>query len=261
MARRSLQWAAAPTITLDEWTLHAAEDFVHMRRTVSGDDAFPNSVVRQWRTLAPSATTSLEDILRHLNAEFDRTLRNNATGARWRILYDPIERRVKTRGNPDIMLVLLSDSPTYGYLLGGDLPTKYTFRYQPEDRGEEIEVVYYAYAIPSVVSSPPRLIGSSFNTFIYLSLIGGQPVGNVLVPLLGIVPGSGANAASIGGHYSWQHLLYLPVLQQRVRTISVKLCTETGELVPFSPTAQEHVVLRIHLRRRSTLYKMLNGGA
>ena len=67
--------------------------------------------------------------------------------------------------------------------------------------------------------------------FVYSDIIDYQIVGNSKAMLLGVFPTKGVH----GEQQSWQFnpLQYISVKMRAVQSIQLKLCTTTGDLVPF----------------------------
>jgi len=92
---------------------------------------------------------------------------------------------------------------------------------------------------------PPR-IDRVQSLYTYTDIIKDQYVGDVLAPLLDVVPVQQTPGVRI--NYRSNPPMYLPLKQSYIDTISIKICDEYGNLAVF-PEGAENVVLRLRFRR------------
>jgi hypothetical protein len=99
----------------------------------------------------------------------------------------------------------------------------------------------------SVLRKPILMHGGSIDTiYIYSDIAERQLVGDVVAPLLGIVPIKAVRGSR--QVFTFKSPTYLPVSKQDFSSIRVKLRTERGKPVPF-PENSSNVVCMLHFRR------------
>ena len=78
----------------------------------------------------------------------------------------------------------------------------------------------------------PRL--DDFSTiYLYTDVIKYQIVGDTQAPLMGTLPVQGKYGEQV--YWSFNTTYYMPVNKTSISTIEVRLCNETGDLIPFEP--------------------------
>ena len=82
--------------------------------------------------------------------------------------------------------------------------------------------------------------------YLYTDIIKYQIVGDTQAPLLGTLPVQGKHGEQV--YWSFNTNYYMPVNKTSISTIEVRLCNETGDLIPFDPTST--TVCKLHFRRR-----------
>ena len=84
--------------------------------------------------------------------------------------------------------------------------------------------------------------------YIYCDVIKYQIVGDTQAPLLATLPVQGAPTEQI--YWGFNPPYYIPVNQKTITSIEIKICTDTGEVIPFDITGR--VVCNLHFRRDRT---------
>jgi hypothetical protein len=86
-----------------------------------------------------------------------------------------------------------------------------------------------------------------FNTiYVYSDVIKYQIVGDIQAPLIGTVPVQGKRGEQV--YWSFSPAYYIPINKTAISTIELRLCNETGDLVPFDEGSD--VLCKMHFRRR-----------
>ena len=81
--------------------------------------------------------------------------------------------------------------------------------------------------------------------YVYSDIVDYQIVGNTMATLMGVFPTKGSFQEPQSWHFN--PLQYLPIQSNNIRTITIKLCTPQGELVPF---LSGDSLCRLHFRRK-----------
>ena len=84
--------------------------------------------------------------------------------------------------------------------------------------------------------------------FVYSDIVDYQIVGDVLAPLLRVVPVTGTRDKI--NHVEFKHKLWMPVNKGYISSILVMICDDTGDEVKF-PAGKVTVVL--HFKKRSAI--------
>lgn len=100
---------------------------------------------------------------------------------------------------------------------------------------------------------PPR-VEAVQSLYVYCDIVKHQHVGNVLTPLLEVVPVRGRPGERM--HYAVNVLSYLPLTRTFIDHLHVRILDETGNEVPF-PDELENVVVRLRFRRKKARSDML----
>ena len=102
------------------------------------------------------------------------------------------------------------------------------------------------YLLPhNVIGLKKAYLDEIHSIFVYSDIIDYQIVGNSKAMLLGVFPTKGAH----GEQQSWQFnpLQYITVKMRTMQSIQLKLCTPTGNLVPFQ---SGDTLCRLHFKRK-----------
>ena len=86
------------------------------------------------------------------------------------------------------------------------------------------------------------------NMFVYSDIVELSPVGNSQVPIIGFLPIKSSFQET--GHWVFNTPLYVRVKEKNITTITIKICTETGEEFPIQDGL---VTCRLYFRRRPFL--------
>ena len=84
--------------------------------------------------------------------------------------------------------------------------------------------------------------------YVYSDIVELFPVGNSQVPIMGFLPIRSSFQET--GHSVFNPPLYVRVKEKNITTITIKICTETGEEFPIQDGL---VTCRLHFRRRPFL--------
>ena len=84
--------------------------------------------------------------------------------------------------------------------------------------------------------------------YVYSDIVELSPVGNSQVPIMGFFPIKSKFQEM--GHWVFNPPLYERVREKNIRTITMKISTETGEEFPIQ---DDVVTCRLHFRRRPFL--------
>ena len=98
-----------------------------------------------------------------------------------------------------------------------------------------------------IASGPPLFPATLNHMFVYSDFVDISSIGDTRAPLLGHFP-----VDSLGslGNYEPLHRRYVKVKPKVLSTITIKTCTSTGDLFPFSD-ATGLVICDLHFRRRN----------
>ena len=91
---------------------------------------------------------------------------------------------------------------------------------------------------------PPSIQRIS-NIYVYSEIVKLSPVGNSEVPIMGCLPIN--NNFQENGHWVFNPPLYVRVREKNIRTITIRISTETGEEFPIH---DDVVTCRLNFRRR-----------
>ena len=94
---------------------------------------------------------------------------------------------------------------------------------------------------------PPSIQRIS-NMYVYSDIVELSPVGNSQVPIMGFFPIN--NNFQENGHLVINPPLYVRVREKNIKTITMKISTETGERFPIN---DDVVTCRLNFRRRPFL--------
>ena len=94
---------------------------------------------------------------------------------------------------------------------------------------------------------PPSILRIS-NMYMYSDIVELSPVGNSQVPILGFLPIK--SNFQENGHWVFNPPMYVMVREKKIRTISMKISTETGEDLHIH---DDVVTCLINFRRRPYL--------
>ena len=94
---------------------------------------------------------------------------------------------------------------------------------------------------------PPSIQRIS-NMYVYSDIVELSPVGNSQVPIMGFLPIKSNFQEK--GHWVFNPPLYVRVREKYIRTITMKILTETGEEFPIY---DDVVTCRLNFRRRPIL--------
>ena len=84
--------------------------------------------------------------------------------------------------------------------------------------------------------------------YVYSDIVKLSPVGNSQVPIMGFVPIKSKFQES--GHWVFNPPMYVSVREKNIRTITIKISTETGEEFPIH---DDVITCRLNFRRRPFL--------
>ena len=101
------------------------------------------------------------------------------------------------------------------------------------------------YILDMVMGTRRAFLDDIHQIFVYSDIIDYQIVGNTKAMLLGVFPSKGTHAEQ----HSWQFnpLQYIKVTKSVLQSIHIKLCSATGEPVPF---VSGDTLCRLHFRRK-----------
>ena len=121
-------------------------------------------------------------------------------------------------------------SPTLAWVLGFDTETEFSVLTSKEGK------------------NPPDLRRGIYSFYVYCDLCTEVCVGDSLVPLLRTVS---YNAADYGEHVTvlYSNPIYVPLNKHYISCIEVKVCDDSGEVVPF---VEGKTVLTLHFRKFKT---------
>ena len=88
------------------------------------------------------------------------------------------------------------------------------------------------------------LVTSITSIFLYTDFIEYVLVGNSQAPLLGYFPVQ-STLRNIA-YWNFNPAYYIRVKEQNIRSLSLKLCNERGDVINFE---SKHVIFRLHFRR------------
>ena len=94
----------------------------------------------------------------------------------------------------------------------------------------------------------PPSIQKISNMYVYSDIVKLSPVGNFQVPIMGFLPIK--SNFKVNGHWGFNPPLYVRVREKNIRTITMKISTETGEEFPIN---DDVVTCRLNIRRRPFL--------
>ena len=97
----------------------------------------------------------------------------------------------------------------------------------------------------SIESNFPPLIKPITNIYVYTDVSAYVLVGDTMAPLLGYFMDS--TEWGIHGHHAFNPVFYNEVKERTVRSITMKLCDDRGEVISFGEHAT--VICRLHFRR------------
>ena len=80
--------------------------------------------------------------------------------------------------------------------------------------------------------------------YVYSDIVERFPVGNSQIPIMGVFPIK--SNFQENGHWVFNPLLYVKVRKKNIRTITMKILTETGEEFPIH---DDVVTCRLNFRR------------
>ena len=86
------------------------------------------------------------------------------------------------------------------------------------------------------------------NMYVYSDIVELSPVGNSLIPIMGFL--SIRSSFQETGHWVFNIPMYVRVKENNITTITIKICTETGEEFPIKDGL---VTCRLYFRRRPFL--------
>ena len=219
------------TITLEgDWEVALTEiHYPHSWNNVQGN--FMNrfylrnqDVGGVWEPLItpPGHYSSIEDILKKMNelVEDKKRFKDDV-----KFSYDSFTRKVTIhlQNNSEI------DLQNIGYMLGFSAP-RVISKTTTGEREADLEHGFH-------------------DLYIYCDLVQAQYVGDVLVPLLRIVPVEGADGQRVSK--SFLRPQYIPVSRKQFETLEVNIKRDTGESVPFE---FGKVLLTLHLRQSKPAY-------
>ncbi len=134
-----------------------------------------------------------------------------------------------------VLPIIDSSDDTNGSLVSFDLPEYRTVYFLTGNSGT------------SMLRKPIHMYDGSIDTiYIYSDIVQPQLVGDVVSPLLGIVPVKTARGSR--QVFTFKSPTYLPVSKQDFSSIHVKLRTPKGKPIPF-PENSTNVVCMLHFRR------------
>ena len=110
-------------------------------------------------------------------------------------------------------------------------------------------VEYMVFAANMYVQAklPPSIRRIS-NMYVYSDIVELSPVGNSEVPIMGVFPIK--SNFQENGHWVFNPPLYVRIREKNIRTITMKISTETGEEFPIY---DDVVTCRLNFRRRPFL--------
>ena len=95
---------------------------------------------------------------------------------------------------------------------------------------------------------PPSLKRIS-NLYVYSDIVELSHVGNSQIPIMGFLPIT--THFQENGHWVFNPPLYVKVKDKIINSITIKICTGTGENFPIE---DGEVIIRLHFHRRPLLY-------
>ena len=102
----------------------------------------------------------------------------------------------------------------------------------------------------SIHGTGPMKVNNIFNLMVYCDIAESSIVGDTEAPLLRVVPVTREHWTS--QHTEFLNLQYIPISQKNIRTISIYIYTDYGEVVPF---VNGRTVCTLDFRRRDQLLR------
>lgn len=98
---------------------------------------------------------------------------------------------------------------------------------------------------PAVANRPPEFDAFPL-MFVYTDLIQYQLIGDIKAPILAVLPVSGKAGEQV--YWNCNPQSFIPLAKSEIRTVEIRLCTETGETFPIIGNGK--VITRLNFRRR-----------
>ena len=205
-----------------------------------------------------NANTTLQSILDHLNNQYTNRVWDRGVNygvvpiefePQFHASYDSQLNRVKLEVR-EAEVVIVSNSPALAKCLG----FRHVFAHRFKDGDPNTAYIFKAGIAPA-----PPAINHIRSIYLYSDIIRDQIVGNTLCPLLGVLPVQ-TSENTLQSYWAFNPPYYMPIRYNRLNTMTIKLCSETGEAIPFLKENAGHVIVRMNFRRKrhykqQSLYK------
>ena len=117
-------------------------------------------------------------------------------------------------------------------------------KYPGRLKGDDLEYIMLSVTKPIEADQAP-LVTPITSIFVYTDFIEYVMVGNSQAPLLGYLPVQ----STLGNiaYWNFNPAYYIPVKEQNIRRLSLKLCNELGDVIDFE---SGNVIIQLHFRRK-----------
>ena len=180
---------------------------------------------------------SMADVCEFLNRGFAIICHEFVNSVKCDYQYNENTNKISITGGRTRINVFIED-PNFEILTGIKLSQDKRFT------GDE---PMYAITNYFPVIGPASKLEIPASMYIYSDICDYQLVGDTQAPLLGILPISGDHKEQ--RYWSFVPPYYIGVTKAYVSEIELRLCTDTGDLVPF--TKDSLVVARLHFRKKA----------
>ena len=151
----------------------------------------------------------------------------------FQMIFDPILKQTRFSQSGLKRFAFGTATTTLGDILG-----------IPSTKIEGPPLLYYYQ--PNVMRPKTGTIEQISSMYIYCDLIKYQMVGDTQAPLLGVLPVQGSYGEQI--FWGFNPPYYIPLNKQHIDSITIRICTDTGDEIPFNPKGKS--VCRLHFRRK-----------
>ena len=190
-------------------------------------------------TLSPGHYQSIEALVDELKTTIAQGIDLNKRG--FRIIYDRHSRKLTVGVKKGAELEL---SANLSALLGYTRTARFVYTPVPPPTGDRslryVETLFQDHTGDRVID----MENGFYNIYVYLDILEAQPVGDVMVPLLKVIPLVHRDKDLV--YHEFEHLSHIPVGKKNFDQIGVQLARDDGEPVPFE---SGNVVLTLEFKK------------
>ena len=195
-------------------------------------------------TLPAGYYGSMSDVCDYLTKQYAIALKEWLPESKADFTYNENTNKVSVRGGRRRVQIFIADE-NFQKLTG--IKLIHDIRFNKPDDPEQSVTMFATTNYAGEQTQEASRLELPASMYIYSDICDYQLVGDSQAPLLGILPIDGQHKQQ--RYWSFVPPYYIGVTRAFLSEIELRICTDTGDLLPF--TSDSTVVVRIHFRKKS----------